>query len=238
MYDDSAMVVYLFSSINRISDYSFFRVALRYFIEKRNIEEYWGYFYKIAHKYKNELFADVLTESLMDLRRYSGSCQKLYEKIDDTWNTYQENFPEIFVCITNNLNNKYLNSKYLGPNGKWKDDIYAKLLKAFINSTEYPPLPAILTEAWSKLENNKNREIYIRKLFKNRKWEKDTMHLDEISKNNYLITIGCVIFYQDTYGVKKEEITGNDPPVQLRNIINEYLYPDYYKCVYYKLKAA
>jgi hypothetical protein len=237
IYDDSGMVEYLFSSIDRINDYSFFRVALRYFIEKKSANEYWDYFYRISHKYKNERFANVLTESLMDLRRYSGSFQKIYEKIDDIWDWYERNFPEIFKLIIDNLN-----TKYLGPNGKWDNDIHAKLLKAFINSSEYPLPPALLKEVWSKLENNKNRKKYITKLFKFKDRWKSKLHLDEICFDIYYLTTDLDShnkqFYRERYNVSQESeiIAPDDIPVKLRNIIMKQTASDYYKKVkpYYK----
>lgn len=133
---------YLFSSIDRISDLSFFRVALRYFIEQSSITEYLYYFDKISNKSKSDSFAVVLTESLMDINNYYGSFQQLYDEIIHFWPEYSSNHEHISKLITSNLNEKYLKT-----GKKWFDnDPYAKMLKIHINSLVIPPPVSLISD--------------------------------------------------------------------------------------------
>jgi hypothetical protein len=225
--DDQGVSIYLLNSINRVNDYSFFRVALRYFIEKKSIDDYWDYFYKISHKYNNERFANVLANSFLDVKKYYGSFQKVYEKIDVLYNSYEPLFPQLFNMITNILNTKLLKiDELFEAGGKLENDIYAKLLKAFINSTQYPPIPAFFVEAWSKLE--KDQFLHINKLFTfESNWNECYPLRSESAyrnKGSEIITVDCnqeiLVFYQVVYNCKDiKKISGKNPSKDLENLI-------------------
>ena len=140
-FDNSGIISYLHSAINRINDYSFFRVALRYFIEKKKIAEYKRFFLNISHKYDNERFANVLAGSLMDMKNYYGSFQKVYEEIDFLYNpSYRESFPSLFKMIINTLETNYLKDEFLLEGGKLAHDPFAKLnLKKIPRDEENKP---------------------------------------------------------------------------------------------------
>ncbi|MCL2650730.1 MAG: hypothetical protein FWD60_06870 [Candidatus Azobacteroides sp.] len=246
--ENTNITTYLFGSINQINDYSFFGVALRYFIEKKSINDYWNYFYQISYKYKNKEFANILTESLMDLRSFSGSFQELYKKISNLDDDYKKKYPELFEFIINDLDQNYLRI-----DGKWYNcDIYAKLLKCFINSYDYPPLPLILIEAWNRIEDKTIRIDYILILFRNREKWKSGLHIDSIGRmDNYsmsfvinvsqnetketdpLVLINTLFlntfsdneifdFYHQVYHIQNRlEIIGKNPPLELQNLIIE-----------------
>jgi hypothetical protein len=225
--DDQGICIYLLSSINRVNDYSFFRIALRYFIEKRSIDDYWDYFYKISHKYNNERFANVLANSFLDVKKRYGSFQKIYEKIDVLYKTYEPSFRQLFNMIINILNTKLLKRDELfKAGGKLENDIYAKLLKVFINSTQYPPNPAFLVEAWSELKQD--QFLYINKLFTfESNWNINYPLRSESTyrnKGSEIITVDCDqeiwFFYQAVYNCEyKGEISGINPPGGLEYLI-------------------
>ena len=237
IYENSNTSIYLFNSIGSINDYSFFRVALRYFIEKRPVEEYWNYFYRISTKFNNERFAFVLTESLMELRRFSGSFQELFKKINDLDDSYKEKFPELYGFIIALIDKNYLN-----PDGKWyNNDIYAKMLKAFINSRTYPPLPSIIIESWDKIEDSRKDE-YFHYLFKNKNDWQYLFRFDEYSvvdvspkkkaeETDPLVLMNALYdkndnddeifeFYKDVYHIQNEmDVLGLNPSLELQNFI-------------------
>jgi len=229
IFDDSSMVSYLFSSTNRINDYSFFRVALKYLIEKKTIDNYWDYFYKITYKYQNEVFADILTKSIMDFQDYFGGFQKVFETVDNNhWNEYSEKFPDLFNKIIYNLNNNYLIT------GKpWYDDIiYAELFKGFINN-ENPPLPKTLVRVYQKLSEEEAGKAVIKLLRCNKKW-KNRLHTVPISfsfdesDNEYIVFIQSdADFYKRTYQVPLTDLSENSENIKLQNIITEYCDPEY-----------
>lgn len=135
--DNYPIYPYLMNNIDSTNDLIYIRVALRYLIQNESTDYYFNYLEEIIKIKQIDSMNEVIVESFMDFRKWSGSFQMLYYQLEVKW----PKWCEINSSLTNSVALHFSN-RYLVNGKKWFDnDIFARYLKPLVNS-EYYPMPA------------------------------------------------------------------------------------------------
>lgn len=232
--DEFSLYPYLMNNLESINDLTFIRVALRYLIYNESSESYINYLEGIIRNKKTDKINEVIVESFMDFRKWSGSFQKLYTFLENKWYYWCDINPKLSNEIALRLT-----EKYLVEGKKWYDnDNYAKFLKPLINGNNFPMPAAYANELFeiSQNETPSKKEVLLKSLVflisnKNNWKHKISIDYDESYEIN-LISVedfDAIIekHFIDIYGIEKNNsiiTTGNTP---FANFITEFCDDEY-----------